>query len=85
MAFVYVSNAVSGDISVLHMAGNGELSLQSPCQLAGSLAPMAISPGKKMLYVAQRGDLACQAKRITAWPLMGSWVHARDSNSQRFK
>ncbi len=57
MAFVYVSNAVSGDIIMLHMAGNGELSLQSPCQLAGSLAPMAISPGKKMLYVAQRGDL----------------------------
>ncbi len=57
MAFVYVSNAVSGGITVFNIAGDGELSLQSACQLSGSLAPMAVSLGKKMLYVAQRGDL----------------------------
>lgn len=57
MPFVYVSNAVSGDISVFRMAQDGELSLQSPCQLAGSLAPMALSRDKKILHVAQRGEI----------------------------
>lgn len=56
MAHVYVSNADSGDISVLHMAANGELRLQSTVQVGGNLMPMAVSPSRQMLYVARRSD-----------------------------
>ena len=56
MAHVYVSNADSGDISVLHMAADGALQLQNTVPLGGNLMPMAISPSKHMLYAARRSD-----------------------------
>ena len=56
MACVYVSNAVSGDLSVLHLAANGELSLQASCAIGGSPSAMAFSPVHGLLHVAQRGE-----------------------------
>jgi 6-phosphogluconolactonase len=56
MAHVYVSNADSGDISVLHMAAHGELRLQRTVHVGGNLMPMAISPSRHMLYAARRSD-----------------------------
>jgi 6-phosphogluconolactonase len=55
-AHVYVSNADSGDVSVLRMDGLGRLTAQSNFQLGGNLMPMAISPDKTRLYVARRSD-----------------------------
>ena len=56
MAYVYVSNADSGDISVLHMAADGALQLQNTVPVGGNLMPMAISPSQHMLYAARRSD-----------------------------
>jgi 6-phosphogluconolactonase len=56
MAHVYVSNADSGDISVLHLTAQGELRLQSTVNLGGNLMPMSLSPSRRMLYVARRSD-----------------------------
>ena len=56
MAHVYVSNAESGDISVLHMAAHGELRLQNTVPLGGNLMPISISPSLHMLYAARRSD-----------------------------
>ena len=56
MPHVYVSNADSGDISVLHMAVDGSLRLQSTVPVGGNLMPMAISPTQKVLYVARRSE-----------------------------
>jgi 6-phosphogluconolactonase len=56
MAHVYVSNADSGDISVLHMAAHGELQLRSTVPVGGNLMPMAISPLQHKLYAARRSD-----------------------------
>jgi 6-phosphogluconolactonase len=56
MAHVYVSNADSGDISVLHMAADGALQLQNTVPVGGNLMPIAISPSKHMLYAARRSD-----------------------------
>jgi 6-phosphogluconolactonase len=56
MAHVYVSNADSGEVSVLRMDGRGQLTAQSTLQLGGNLMPMAISPDKTKLYLARRSD-----------------------------
>ena len=56
MAFVYVSNAASGEASVLHMAADGELHVLPPCLIGGNVAPMAVNTQHAMLYVAQRGQ-----------------------------
>jgi 6-phosphogluconolactonase len=56
MAHVYVSNADSGDISVLRMDNEGVLQLQSTVSVGGNLMPMAISPDQKTLHVARRSD-----------------------------
>jgi 6-phosphogluconolactonase len=61
MAHVYVSNADSGDITVLRMDAAGVLSLQGQQRLGGNLMPMALHPTGKMLYVARRTD-------PMAWP-----------------
>jgi 6-phosphogluconolactonase len=57
MAYVYVSNAASGELTVLRMAAHGELGLQASCDVGGSVAPMAFSPAHAMLHVAQRGEV----------------------------
>lgn len=54
MSHVYVSNADSGDISVLHMAHDGNLRLQSTVNVGGNLMPMVISPNQKVLYAVRR-------------------------------
>lgn len=56
IAHVYVSNADSGEVSVLRMDDRGQLTAQSTLQLGGNLMPMAISPDKTRLYVARRSD-----------------------------
>lgn len=56
MTSVYVSNADSGDITVLHMAADGALQLQSRVALGGRLMPMAIAPDQRHLYVARRSE-----------------------------
>lgn len=56
MTRVYVSNADSGDVTVLQMDGQGLLSLQSQVRVGGNLMPMAISPDHTRLYVARRSD-----------------------------
>ncbi len=56
MAHVYVSNADSGEVSVLQMDIQGLLTLQSQVSLGGNLMPMAISPDQTQLYVARRSD-----------------------------
>lgn len=53
---VYVSNADSGDVSVLRMDGQGRLSAQSTVKPGGHLMPMAISPDQTRLYAARRSD-----------------------------
>ena len=56
MSHVYVSNADSGDISVLHMGQDGNLRLQSSVTVGGNLMPMAICPNQRVLYAVRRSD-----------------------------
>jgi 6-phosphogluconolactonase len=56
MAHVYVSNADSGEVSVLRLDGRGQMTAQSTLQLGGNLMPMAISPDKTQLFLARRSD-----------------------------
>jgi len=56
MAHVYVSNADSGEVSVLQMDAQGALQQQSTLTVGGNLMPMVISPNRKMLYAARRSD-----------------------------
>ncbi len=52
---VYVSNADSGDISVLRMdAASGALTPLRSATVSGAAGPMAISPDRRFLYVARR-------------------------------
>ena len=52
---VYVSNADSGDISVLRMdARSGELAPLQTVPVGGSCGPLAISPDRRFLYAARR-------------------------------
>lgn len=54
MPHVHVSNADSGDITALHMAANGALTLHSRLELGGRLMPMARHPSRPLLVVARR-------------------------------
>jgi 6-phosphogluconolactonase len=56
MSHIYVSNADSGDISVLSMAADGHLRLQTTVPVGGNLMPMAISPNRNRLYAARRSE-----------------------------
>ena len=52
---VYVSNADSGDISVLRMdAASGALVPLSRATVGGAAGPLAVSPDRRFLYVARR-------------------------------
>ena len=54
---VYVSNADSGDISVLHLDGSsGELSPVRRVAVGGQVMPLALSPDRRFLYAARRSD-----------------------------
>lgn len=52
--FVYVSNAVDGDISTYRMASTGELTPGPRAKAASVVMPMAVSPDKRFLYAAVR-------------------------------
>ena len=95
MAHVYVSNADSGDISVLHMAAHGELQLQNTVTVGGNLMPMAISPSQHMLYAARRSDpmaVVCLAidpqsrdlQRVGESPLPASMAYVGTDSTGRF-
>jgi 6-phosphogluconolactonase len=54
---VYVSNADSGDISVLRMdAASGELSPLRSAPVGGTTGPLALSPDRRFLYAARRSE-----------------------------
>lgn len=56
MTHVYVSNADSGDIAVLHLQADGQLRLQSQTLVGGNLMPMALSPDGRRLYAVRRSE-----------------------------
>lgn len=54
---VYVSNADSGDISVLSLdEGTGGLSTLQTVPAGGTVMPLAISPDRRFLYAARRSE-----------------------------
>jgi len=54
---VYVSNADSGDIWVLHLdADRGELAPVQRMMVGGSVMPLALAPGHRHLYAVRRSD-----------------------------
>lgn len=56
-AFVYVSNADSGTLSVLRLDGaSGALQVLQTLQAGPKAMPMALSPDHRFLYVARRGE-----------------------------
>jgi 6-phosphogluconolactonase len=57
MTIVYVSNAISGDISVLRMdARSGDLTPVQTAMVGGRVGALAVSPDLKFLYAARRSD-----------------------------
>jgi len=57
MIAVYVSNAESGDISVLHLdQENGALTPVQLVAVGGKVMPLALSPDRRHLYAARRSD-----------------------------
>jgi 6-phosphogluconolactonase len=54
---VYVSNADSGDISVLSLdEASGQLSTLQTAEVGGTVMPIAISPDRRFLYTARRSE-----------------------------
>jgi 6-phosphogluconolactonase len=54
---VYVSNADSGDISVLSLdEGTGVLATLQTVTVGGTVMPLAVSPDQRFLYAARRSD-----------------------------
>jgi 6-phosphogluconolactonase len=57
MIGVYVSNAGSGDISVLHLdASNATLTPVQRVAVGGEVMPLALSPDRRRLYAARRSE-----------------------------
>lgn len=57
MFAVYVSNAESGDISVLHIDPlRGTLAPIQRVEVGGEVMPMALSPDRRRLYAARRSE-----------------------------
>jgi 6-phosphogluconolactonase len=57
MIAVYVSNAESGDISVLHLdTASGVLTPVQLVAVGGKVMPLALSPDRRRLYAARRSD-----------------------------
>jgi len=57
MIAVYVSNAESGDISVLHLAPQrGALTPAQRVEIGGEVMPLALSPERGRLYAARRSE-----------------------------
>lgn len=53
---VYVSNADSGDISLLSMATDGTLAPLATVEVGGTVMPLAVSPCRGFLYAARRSE-----------------------------
>ncbi|MFC5499338.1 lactonase family protein [Caenimonas terrae] len=53
-AAVYVSNADSGEISVLRLGDRGELQTRQQLAVGGQVMPLAISDDRRFLYAARR-------------------------------
>lgn len=54
---VYVSNADSAELSVLHLdARRGALTLAQRVPVAGTVMPLALSPDRRFLYAARRSE-----------------------------
>ncbi|MEO8056876.1 MAG: beta-propeller fold lactonase family protein [Burkholderiales bacterium] len=54
---VYVSNAESGDIHVLHLDDeSGALVTAQQAELGGTVMPLALSPNRRVLYAARRSE-----------------------------
>ncbi|WP_431275720.1 lactonase family protein [Variovorax ureilyticus] len=56
MFCVYVSNAESGDISVLHLDPSSPRSFRSRPSRSGEVMPLALSPDRRRLYAARRSE-----------------------------
>ena len=54
---VYVSNAESGDIHVLHLdEASGALTTAQRVEVGGTLMPLALGPDRRVLYAARRSE-----------------------------
>ena len=54
---VYVSNAESGDIHVLHLDDvRGLLTTLQRVEVGGTVMPLALSPNRRVLYAARRSE-----------------------------
>jgi 6-phosphogluconolactonase len=92
----YVSNADSGDVSVLALdEANGSLTTCQTVAVGGVVMPMALSPDRRRLYVVRRNDpLAAvsfaidpadgRLARLGEGPLPASMAYAVTDRSGRF-
>lgn len=53
---VYVSNADSGDVSLLSMAADGTLAPLGTAEVGGTVMPLAVSPCRRFLHAARRSE-----------------------------
>lgn len=53
---IAISNADSGDVTVLAMAPDGTLSTRQTLAIGGSLMSMAVSPDRRFLHISRRSD-----------------------------
>lgn len=93
---VYVSNAESGDISVLRLdLQTGALAALQTIELGGTIMPLACSPDRRFLYAARRSDpLAVTSlgidrndgrlTRLGEAPLPASMAYIATDHSGRF-
>jgi 6-phosphogluconolactonase len=64
--FVYVSNAIDGEIAVFRLdTATGELAPHARCKAGENVMPMVLAPDRQHLYAATRGN----ARRIVAWSI----------------
>jgi 6-phosphogluconolactonase len=65
--FVYVSNADGGSIHVLRLHADGAITPVQRVDVRGNVMPMAISPDRRILYIARRSEqIAAVAYSIDA-------------------
>lgn len=92
---VYVSNADSGEISVLSLAPDGQLTVLHTLVLGGTIMPLAVSPCRHFLYAARRSeplavvsmaiDPACgRLIRLGEAALAGSMAYISTDRSGRY-
>lgn len=57
--FVYVSNAEDGDIRIYSLEADGALTEKGTVRADKGVMPMAVSPDRRFLVAAVRGDTSC--------------------------